>query len=58
MRRYAAELGYAISAEQEAVVWQVFDEQSPEMQQGMLERYDRAAQGGYGVRAEALRRLQ
>lgn len=57
MRRYAAELGYVVPAEQEAAVWQVFDSQPPEMQQGMLDRYERAAQGSHGVLEEATRRL-
>lgn len=44
--------------EEEAEVWQVFDAQPPEMQQGMLERYGRAALGGYGVLEEARCRLR
>lgn len=58
MRRYAAELGYAIPAEEKAEVWKVFDAQPPEMQHGMLERYGRAALGGYGVFEEARCRLR
>jgi len=58
MRRYAAELGYQVPADEEAEAWQEFESQSAEMQAGMLERFDRTAHGGYRVREEALHRLQ
>ncbi len=57
-RRYAADLGYRIPPEEEAEVWRVFDSQTPEMQQGMLERLERTTICDHGVRQEALCRLR
>ena len=53
MRRYAAELDYEVPPDQEAVVWSVFDAQTPEMRAGMLDRYRRTGLGGFGVLEEA-----
>lgn len=53
MRRYADELGFEIPPTEEREVWKVFEAQTPEMQRGMLERFDRTAFGGRGVREEA-----
>jgi broad specificity phosphatase PhoE len=53
MRRYRDELGYHLPEAEEAEVWRVFDAQNPEMQRGMIERFDLGARGGYGVREEA-----
>ena len=58
MRRYANELHYTVPASEEAEVWRVFEAQSDAMKRSMLERYDRLADGGYGVREEALCRLR
>jgi hypothetical protein len=58
IRRYGVELGFAVPAGEEAEIWRVFDSQSPEMRQGMLERLERACSGGSGVREEASRRLR
>lgn len=52
-RRYALELGYGVPADEEAEVWRVFESQTEDMRLGMLERFDRTALGGYGVREEA-----
>ena len=57
MRRYAEELGYEIPEVEEAAIWEAFDAQALEMQQGMLERFDLTSSGGYGVREEALSRM-
>lgn len=58
MRRYALELGYAVPPSEEAEVWRVFDAQSSEMRQGMVARFERTAQGGFGVRRELACRLR
>lgn len=58
MRRYARELNYVLPEDEVAEVWRTFDGQPPEMQQGMLERFDRAAVSDASVREEALRRLR
>lgn len=58
MRRYARELGYSIPPEEEAEVWRAFDSQPEDMKHGMLERFERTAMGGYGVREEASCRLR
>ncbi len=58
LRRYASELDYAVPEEEIAEVWRTFDAQAPEMQQGMLERFDRTTQGDNVVREEAVRRLR
>jgi broad specificity phosphatase PhoE len=53
-RRYAAELSCRVPTEEEGEVWRVFDSQSPEMRQGMIERFNRTTLGGHGVGEEAL----
>ena len=58
MRRYAIELGYCIPASEEAEIWQTFESQSPEMQQGMMTRHDRTGLKDHGVRQEASSRLR
>lgn len=58
MRRYAAELQYSVPPTEEEEIWRVFEAQSDAMKRDMLERYDRLADGGYGVREEALCRLR
>lgn len=57
LRRYAEELGFELPAEEEHEIWRVFDSQPREMQHGMIERFDRTAHGGHGVREQAIRRL-
>ena len=52
-RRYAEELGWTVPPAEEAVVWTVFDAQSPDEQLRMLERYRRTALPGWGVLEEA-----
>jgi Histidine phosphatase superfamily (branch 1) len=56
MRRYASELNYSIPDEQVNLIWEVFENQTVEMKQGMLDRFDLVAKGGFGVREEALSR--
>lgn len=58
MRRYAAELAFAIPAEEEAEIWRVFETQSAEMRAGMMERYARTGTGAWQVAEEAARRLR
>ncbi|MBK1672993.1 hypothetical protein CKO35_06670 [Ectothiorhodospira shaposhnikovii] len=48
-RRYACELSFSVPAEEEEVIWGLFEAQSSEMQTGMVDRYHRTAIGGYGV---------
>jgi len=57
-RRYAAELGYNLPAEDEAEVWRVFDAQPAEMQQGMLDRFVRSELASDDIRREAQRRTR
>ena len=57
LRRYASELQYSVPPAEEEAVWRVFDAQSDHMKKRMLENYERVAEGGYGVREEALCRL-
>jgi hypothetical protein len=49
MRRYAGEMGFVVPLQEEEEVWRVFEQQSPEMRAGMLERFHRTASGGFGV---------
>jgi len=58
LRRYADELGFFVPDEEEAAVWKVFEAQPPEMQHGMLERFDRGTKVDLGVEQEALRRCR
>jgi hypothetical protein len=57
-RRYAAELGFVVPAEEEAEVWRVFDSQSAEMRRGMIERHRRSSRGGFQVAEEVARRCR
>jgi hypothetical protein len=52
MRRYAVELGFAVPVEEEAEVWRVFEQQLPESQAKMVDRYRRIGVGGFGVAEE------
>ena len=52
LRRYAAELGFAVPSTEEAELRAVFEAQGDEMKRGMVERYHRCALGGYGVAQE------
>jgi len=58
MRRYANELRYTVTAEEEAEVWAVFEAQSDRTRREMLQNYESIAEGGYGVQEEALCRLR
>lgn len=51
-RRYAVELGYALDAEEEHVVWEVFDAQDAATRQGMVDRYWACTTGRFGVPEE------
>lgn len=53
MRRYAAELGFAIPPEEEAEIWRVFSEQTQDMRARMIERFARTGSGGFRVAEEA-----
>lgn len=52
MRRYAAELGFASSLEDEAEVWSVFESQPDDLRAGMLARYAETSMGGFNVLEE------
>jgi len=52
-RRYAAELGFQLPSAEEAEVWQLFNQRTPEGRQGMLERFKRVSRGGFSVLEEA-----
>lgn len=52
MRRYAAELGFASRAEDEAEVWSVFESQPDDIRAGMLARYAETSMGGFNVLEE------
>lgn len=58
MRRYASELGFSSPESEEREIWKIFDSQSPEMRQGMLERFHRTSKGGFGVAEEIACRHQ
>lgn len=49
MRRYAAELGFASCAEEEAEVWRVFESQPDDLRAGMLARYAETSLGDFNV---------
>lgn len=57
MRRYATELGFESPAVEEARIWDIFDAQMPEMQQGMIERYRKNARHDQGIMEEINHRL-
>ncbi|WP_280553483.1 histidine phosphatase family protein [Halomonas sp. 25-S5] len=52
MRQYARELGFAVSPEEEAEVWRVFEDQAGDLRAEMVERFRRTSSGGYGVMEE------
>ena len=52
MRRYAAELGFEAPASEQERIWQIFAAQSPEMQRGMVERFQAVARHDQGVAEE------
>lgn len=56
MRRYSAELDFTIPPEEESEIWRVFDEQPPEMQVVMLDRFAQTGFGGFNVANEAWHR--
>ena len=58
MRRYAAELGYSVPAEEVAEVWRVFDSHPEAEHERMLQRFRRSAHFCPGVREEAVCRLR
>lgn len=58
-RRYAAELGFDLSPDEEHAIWRVFESQPSEVQLSMIERHARTTTDGTGrVRNEALQRLR
>ena len=52
MRRYAAELGFASCADEEAEVWRVFESQPDDLRAGMLARYAETSMGGFNLLEE------
>jgi hypothetical protein len=54
MRRYAKELEFNSPKHEEAEIWSIFRSQPIDVQQGMIERYQKVARGGYKVMEEAL----
>ena len=56
MHRYAEELNFEIPSEEIDHVWRIYDEQSPEEQERMIERYRRTGEGGYNIVEEAVGR--
>lgn len=57
MHRYAEELDLAVSETEVGHIWSVFDEQTPEMQRGMLDRFRRVGRGTQSIHKEAECRL-
>ena len=57
MRRYAKELDYLVPPDEEAEIWRVFQAQEPEMRNGMIQRFYRAATGSSNVAEEATCRM-
>lgn len=55
-RRYAKELGFSWSQEDDSALWSLFEAQSVEMQHGMIDRLRRVGRSGEGVLEEAVRR--
>ena len=54
MHRYAEELNFEIPSEEVDHIWRIYDEQPPEEQERMIERYRAAGEGGYNIAEEAL----
>ncbi len=53
MHRYAEELNFEIPSEEVVHIWHIYDEQPPEEQERMIERYRRTGKGGYNIAEEA-----
>lgn len=58
MYHYAEELNFEIPSEEVAHIWHIYDEQLPEEQERMIERYRRTGKGGYSIAEEAACRSQ
>jgi broad specificity phosphatase PhoE len=56
MRRYAIELDFAIPTEEETEVWSILNEQTPETQREMMDRFRLSSKGNFGVAEDASRR--
>ena len=54
MHRYAEELSFNIPSEEIDHVWRIYDEQSPEERERMIENYRRTGKGGYNIAEEAV----
>lgn len=54
MHRYAEELNFEIPSEEVDHIWRVYDEQPPEEQERMIERYRHTGEDGYNIAEEAL----
>ncbi len=57
-RRYAEELGFSFSREEEDALWAVFDEAPGTERERMLDRFTRTARGDQGVGEEVACRLR
>lgn len=53
-RRYSEELGWCLSAEDEALAWSIFEGASEDERENMLKRYQYTALRGWGVYEEAM----
>jgi len=52
MRRYAFELGFCVSSDGEAAIWELYYSQPSDVRQRMLEHFEEVSIGAYGVAEE------
>jgi broad specificity phosphatase PhoE len=52
LRRYARELGFEAPSAEEARIWAIYDSQPPDVQRGMVERFQLSARHDQGVAEE------
>lgn len=57
MRRYAAELGFQIPAQEEDAIWSLYGNQIAAMRSEMMARFERTSRGGFGVAEDVARRF-
>ena len=58
MHRYATELGFSVPDSEVAAIWEMYDAQPRDLQQGMIERFERTGAGRDVVLREAIRRAR
>lgn len=58
LRRYAAELGYAVPACEEARIWSIFERQPRDMQAAMVERFELSSRHDQGIAEEIRSRFR